>query len=54
MIKPLTWTNQVGAVAFSDRGVKAIQKKKPLDAETWSLMKRLLVTCYLVRVYDVG
>lgn len=28
MIKPLTWTNQVGAVAFSDRGVKAIQKKK--------------------------
>ena len=42
MIKPLTWTNQVGAVAFSDRGVKAIPEKKPLDAETWSL------TCYLL------
>ena len=54
MIKPQTWTNQVGAVAFSDPGVKAILIKKPLDAETWSLMKRLLVICYLVRACDVG
>lgn len=51
MIKPLTWTNQVGAVAFSDRGVKAIPKKK----NRWMLKRGvLLVTCYLVREYDVG